>query len=271
MKTICPNCNAEINESDLFCAQCGIKIEESTERKMPELKIRNNQTKFVRNSLIAALLALLLVLSTFPEHSPLHGMWLLTFIGIFIIISGLVVALIFNSRAKKLAGLISGEDVVISWKLDDELKKIYVDHYYNAEKAKNKLIFTITAILILLIFGIVTAFADEGKSALLIIMFSLIAILALFALGMPSYYRKRNLKGDGWVLIGKKFAYINGFLHNWDFPLSGLKKAKEIHKPFYGLYIEYYYTDRTFVNNESLMIPAPRELKIREIVPLLKK
>ena len=74
------------------------------------------------------------------------------------------------------------------------------------------------------------------------------------------------MKGDGNVLIGKKFAYINGFFHNWDFPLSGIKKVKIVEKPFYGLFIQYYYTDRTLINTEELTIPAPKDIDLQMVL-----
>ena len=103
-----------------------------------------------------------------------------------------------------------------------------------------------------------------------LVMIILIALIALFAFGMPKYYRAKNAKGDGNVLIGKKYAYINGYFHNWDFPLSGIKKAHLIQQPFYGIHIKYYYTDRTFTNTEELNIPAPQNVDLQDIVSKLK-
>jgi hypothetical protein len=88
---------------------------------------------------------------------------------------------------------------------------------------------------------------------------------------MPFYYKYQNSKNDGNILIGAKFAYINGYFHNWDFPLSGIKKASIIDQPFYGLYIQYYYTDRTFTNTEELNIPAPKQLDLNIVLTALNK
>ena len=98
------------------------------------------------------------------------------------------------------------------------------------------------------------------------IMLLLIAAIGAFAFGMPNYYKSKNTLGDGHVLIGRKFAYINGYFHNWDFPLSGIKKAIIIHEPFYGIYIKYYYTDRTFTNTEELNIPAPQNIDLQKVI-----
>ena len=122
----------------------------------------------------------------------------------------------------------------------------------------------------MVVFGIFIIVIDEGKGVMLLVMIALIGIIAAFALGMPAFYRNKNLKGDGVVLLGRKFAYVNGFFHNWDFPLSGIRKVKAIETPFHGLYIQYSYYDRTLKNTEELHIPASPDMDLKKIVALLK-
>ena len=65
--------------------------------------------------------------------------------------------------------------------------------------------------------------------------------------------------------------YINGFFHNWDFLLSGLSKVKIIKKPFYGINLVYYYTDRTFKHSEELFIPANKNIDLNNLIVALEK
>ncbi|RUA12376.1 MAG: hypothetical protein DSY82_01445, partial [Flavobacteriia bacterium] len=123
----------------------------------------------------------------------------------------------------------------------------------------------------IIVFGIFILVIDEGKMAMFLILLGLIAFLAAFAFGMPFYYRFKNLRGDGKILLGAKYAYINGYFHNWDFPLSGLSKVKPIKDPFYGINLIYYYTDRTLKNSEELFIPANEDIDIKALVEQLKK
>ena len=81
----------------------------------------------------------------------------------------------------------------------------------------------------------------------------------------------KNSKADGHILIGAKYAYINGFFHNWDFLLSGLSSVKIITEPFYGINLAYYYTDRTFTHSEELLIPANTETNLEDLVGVLKE
>ena len=131
------------------------------------------------------------------------------------------------------------------------------------------ILFSISFIAII-VFGLFILFIDEGKLAMLGVLAGLIVFLTLFAFGMPYYYRYKNNKGDGHILIGAKYAYINGYFHNWDFPLSGLSKIKIINEPFYGIHLTYYYTDRTLNHSEELFIPANENINLNEIIQSLK-
>ncbi len=233
--------------------------------------LTGNQQKAVVISLIVSLAGVILTYLTFTEGSPLYKAYAVTLISIFIVLAGLIVALILRSRAKKMKTLISGENVIASWQLSDQKKSEYASFLFQNEKEKNKAILLITTVLIVIIFGIVILLMGEGRGVMFLMMVALIAIIAAFALGMPAYYRNKNLNGDGVILIGRKFAYINGFFHNWDFPLSGIQKVKMIEKPFHGLYIKYYYFDRTLKNSEELNIPASPEIDLGHIVKQLKE
>ena len=234
------------------------------------LKVKNSQRKGVVISWMVALVGAVLAVLTFTDGSPLYRAHAVTLISIFVALGGFIVALILGSRAKKMQTLISGERVVASWLLTPQEKAAYVDFLFQHEKEKNKAILWITTVLMVVVFGIFIIVIDEGKGVMLLVMIALIGIIAAFALGMPAFYRNKNLKGDGVVLLGRKFAYVNGFFHNWDFPLSGIRKVKAIEDPFHGLYIRYYYFDRTLKNTEELHIPASPDMDLKKIVALLK-
>lgn len=291
MSKFCSNCGASIQPDDRFCNVCGMKIGTQTapiEKTVSQparqlqkvdkelitaankkIKVQNSQNKVVKYALWLALISLFLVVLTMVEGNPLYEVFAITIIGIWLFITALIVAWVFKSRSKKLESLITGENVLASWQLAGMLKKQYVDQFFTKEKGKNTILFTIVTVFSVLIFGGFIVFMDEGKGFMAIAMFLLIGIVGFFAFVMPRHYRNKNLKGDGMVLIGKKFAYINGYFHNWDFPLSGLEKVKTLQKPFYGLHLTYYYTDRTLTNREELNIPAPREIDIEELVTKL--
>lgn len=289
----CTKCGKQLKKDAKFCTGCGEKVKaESVNKKteqtalkkqdttMTDLKpealndinrtiIKNNQSRVVRYSkYVAGFFTLLIFIASMDlEAFPIHPA--LFMISIFAVVAALVTGYMFRLREKKLQTLITGESVLASWKLDLAQKTDYIKLLHDRETSKNKGLFWVIAILMVVIFGIFILVMDEGKGFMVIMLISILTVIALFAFGMPGYYRRKNMKADGHVLIGEKFAYINGFFHNWDFPLSGIKKAAVMDKPFYGLQIDYYYTDRTFVNNESLKIPAPKAVDLEKVIDLL--
>ncbi len=291
----CTNCGQKLSESSKFCTSCGAKVEvtplknETLEITTPSLEneeismldkkdlslinkkieLENNQTSIVTKFWYAAAFFAFIIILAFMDLDvlPIHPA--IAFISFFLFVSSIVIAFMFRSREKKLQSLITGENLIASWKLNSEEKSQYVNFLFQNEKSRNISIFIVTTILIIIIFGAFIIFIDEGKAAMFFIMLGLIAFIALFAFGMPHYYKQQNSKNDGNILIGKNYAYINGYFHNWDFILSGIKKAKIIDKPFYGLYIKYYYTDRTLTNTEELNIPASQNVNLQKVVDVL--
>jgi len=301
MSNFCTNCGQSIQPNAKFCPHCGMQLNnkattpnsdedenasvenqtktasidetsgtQTKQEQLPiDLNIKNKQNTIANRALLFGFVFLFFIYLTFSEGNPLSGLWAIGLIGIFGLVTSIVVYFIFKSRSRKMKSLVSGASVIASWQMSEELKNQYVNHLYEHESAKNKGIFFITSLLIVVIFGIFILVIDDGKGAMAAVMIGLIGLIALFAFGMPHFYRMKNAQADGKVLIGKKFAYINGFFHNWDFPLSGIKKSKIINEPFYGLYIQYYYTDRTFTNTEELHIPAPREVELNKVIQIL--
>lgn len=287
MPKFCPNCGFALLPEAKFCPSCGNQIPDvklfpeeakdspqagfsETELTFP-FEVKNKEKIVSNRALILFVVFAVVAYLPFVEDTGLSGIWALTLIGVFGTLASLIVFFIFRSRAKKMQSLISGEQVLASWQLDSDLKSAYVDYLFSHEQSKNKMTFSITAILIAIVFGLFVVFVEEGKGVMLLVGLALIALIGVFAFLMPRFYRSKNLQGDGIVLIGEKFAYINGFFHNWDFVLSGIKKCKVIGEPFHGLFIQYFYTDRTLTNTEELHIPAPKEMDLSFLVKKLKK
>jgi hypothetical protein len=233
------------------------------------LKIRNNQSGISKLFLLLTMLAGATAILPFQDNNPLSGFWALAFVSIFLTIAFFVTFIIFRKRAMMLDSLIQNENVVARWKLSQEEKRQYAGNLFSREVAQNKSIRRIMMVLLIVIFGLFILFMDEGRLMMAGFLVAIISIISLFAWFMPRYYRFRNERGDGIILIGKKFAYINGFFHNWNFPLSGIKKVKPIDDPFRGILIEYYYTDRTLRHSETLIIPASDQTDVGMISSVL--
>jgi len=298
MKTnFCPNCGTQLEKDVKFCPNCGTKIKSERKQKPPEksekrketlkenqnlsnadlsllnkrIELNNNQSGIVKKAWYSAGFFLLVIIIAFMDLDslPIHPAFFM--LSIFFLIMSVIMAYMFRSREKKLQKLISGENLIAQWTLTPEQKKKYANFLFKYESGKNQIILFSISFIAIIVFGIFILVIDEGKMAMFLILLGLIAFLAAFAFGMPFYYRLKNLRGDGKILLGAKYAYINGYFHNWDFPLSGLSKVKPIKDPFYGINLIYYYTDRTLKNSEELFIPANEDIDIKTLADKLKK
>lgn len=236
-----------------------------------KIALENNQETVVKKSyLITALFGLLTVLP-FMEWSPIAGVWAIALVSFFLFISSLIVMWMFHGRSKKLQTLISGENLLAEWTLSAEQKENYINYFYEQEKGRNMGILFSISLIAIIVFGIFMLVIDEEELTMLGVLAGLILFLAFFAFVMPIYYRNSNQKGDGKILIGAKYAYINGYFHNWDFILSGLSRIEIIQEPFYGINLVYYYTDRTWQHSEEIFIPANEDMDLESLVASMKE
>ncbi len=293
----CTNCGEKLKEGAKFCTKCGEKVvAEISEKEAPKsntkklvssqistikkseidkinrkITLQNNQTSIVKKSWYAAGFFLLIIIVAIMDFDSLPIHPAIVLLSVFFFISSLVIGFMFRSREEKLQSLISGESLLAGWTLNETQKKAYVNYLFDNEKSKNTAIFLSIAVIAAVVFGIFILVIDEGKFAMFMVFIGLLVFLSFFAFGMPRYYKYQNSKNDGNILIGGKFAYINGYFHNWDFVLSGLSKVRIIDEPFYGIGLVYYYTDRTFRHSEELFIPANEGENLEKLITDLEE
>lgn len=231
----------------------------------------NSQKRIAVNCWLLALLCGAITGGVFVDGTPLSGIWALGLIGIFLTISAIICGCIFTSRARKLDNLLSGTEVLAGWKMDEQMARGYAMLQQTESSAKNSAIMLLVTILFVVITILFLFFLEsDERLGFVAIMAGLLAVVFAASRFFPWYYHRRNLQGDRRVLIGAKYAYINGYLHNWDFPLSGLKEAKTITTPFNGLNLIYFTTDRTFKHNHELKIPVPEDVDLKHLIAQLR-
>ncbi|MDX9727193.1 MAG: hypothetical protein RBT38_12465 [Bacteroidales bacterium] len=234
--------------------------------------VKNRERSAARFFSGFGIISLLLAGASFSENNFLSGIWPVGFLGIFAGAASLVTIFILNKRAKKMDRLLSGEKLIARWIMTDDERKAFSDNLKVTSRGKNKIIMTLVTIFFVVITIPFLFFLERDEAGgFLLIMGSIWLIVLLFSRFMPEYYHFRNLGGDGQILIGSQYAYINGYFHNWDFPLSGIRSLKQIKEPFRGIMLKYYYTDRTWTNEHALYIPVPDSINIEELIGSIRK
>ena len=292
----CSECGKELKTGVKFCTNCGHKVENKTASKkdkkkltneaniphrgQPKIKdkefsainksidLKNNQGVLTRRAKYVALFFGLIIMLAWLEIITIHPAAIM--LSIFFMVCAIIIAFMFKRREEKLQTLITGENLLAQWTLSAEQKKKYIDYQFQQQAGINIGILIVVSVISIIVFGLFILFIDEGRLFMFFVLLGLIAFLSIFAFGMPYYYKRSNKKGDGKILIGAKYAYVNGYFHNWDYPMSGLNKIKVIKKPFYGIYLVYFYTDRTYEHSQELYIPANEDIDLKGLVQRLQ-
>lgn len=232
--------------------------------------IKNKQKRISNTFWILAVIAAIILILTFTDGSPVYEAFALSFIAIFLVISFVVIALVFRNRAKKMRRLLDGGALIDKWTLDKQQLAEFVNTLYKERREKSKALIVVIGILFVIVTIPFLFILEDEIGLFLLIIGSAFAIILFSSIFFPWYYKVRNLKGDGQVLIGAKYIYINGFFHNWDYPLSGLNKIKTIKKPFHGIHLSYYYTDRTLRHSHEIKIPVPEGFSTEDLISKIK-
>ncbi|MBN2664866.1 MAG: hypothetical protein JXR67_00030 [Bacteroidales bacterium] len=234
--------------------------------------VKNRDRSAARFFAVFGIISLLAAAASLSANNFLSGMWPVSFLGIFAGATSLVTIIILNKRAKKMDRLLTGEKLLAGWIMTDDERQVYSENLKNTSRSKNKVIMIVVTIFFVVITIPFLFFLDRDEAGgFLLIMGSIYLIVLLFSRFMPYYYHYSNLRGDGQILIGSQYAYINGYFHNWDFPLSGIRSLKHIKEPFRGIMLKYFYTDRTWTNEHSLYIPVPDSINIEELIGSIRK
>ena len=226
----------------------------------------NRQAKAARNSLIVAALSAVLMVLPFYEGNPLSDLWGISFIALCSLITCLIVALMYGKRSKKMKTLLDKSELLAGWDMDREMKEIYVAEFRREIYSRSKmLLWVISGFFVFFTVLFLFIVKDDWPVFVGIMGSSYLVILAAGLLA-PPYYTSRNRKADGHVLVGAKYIYINGYFHNWDFPLSGLTSIKPIEKPFRGIELIYFYTVRRNVQTQDIRIPVPEVIDSEKLI-----
>jgi len=229
-------------------------------------KIEKRQAKAARNSLIVAVFSAVLMVIPFYEGNLLSDLWGISFIALCSLITCLIVALMYHNRSKKMKSLLNQSMLLASWEMDREMKEIYVAEFRREIYSRSKMLLWIISGFFAFFTILFLFIVKDDWPVFVGIMGSAYLIILAAGLSAPPYYTSRNRRGDGYVLIGAKFIYINGYFHNWDFPLSGLTSILLIEKPFRGIELIYFYTVRRNVQTQEIRIPVPEFIDSEKLI-----
>jgi hypothetical protein len=247
----------------------------------------HEQDGVITGGIIAAAGLALLLLPTLVGLDMMAIGYALTLFGLLIFITGLVTLWLYRPRAKALARILSGQGLLAHWVYDPARAEENAAREFAEYRERNRALFIITAILIVVIGApvLVIPLARDGALdgsdpiALIIVgvYFAIIPLLALVAYVTPRLAYRRALADGAHAYIAEDGVYYNGALHTWRQPLCDLLQVEVEQKGKQAmLRFELRYLTRVGVvqyDRRVTRVPVPegQEEKAEEIVARLGK
>jgi hypothetical protein len=200
------------------------------------LNHRNTEATGVTIGLIISMVGSSMILLPFLSNiDMMTGGYALQFIGLLVLITGLVTLWFYRARAAAFDHILAGENVLAHWKLDQTQVQKHAAAELAETNENNRLLFGITAILFVVI-GIpilvvpmwedLMFWRDPIAWVVIVGYFAIVPLLALFAWGVPRLAYQRAIRDGANVYIGKEGLFVNGAFHTWKQPLTDLRNVR---------------------------------------------
>ena len=230
----CTKCGTQLNPNVRFCGSCGAALETGKQepRSEPlknqpvnqappvfapsdtEFKMQNTQRAVVN---LWLLLTLLFVGCVFlPSTLGMDGMdggFALSFLAGFMAMVGLIVVIIYNSRARQMAKIISGEGRLALWHYTTEEWMRFVLADFESEKTLKRNLFIVVAVIALIV-GVGFSVAVGDAKAMFIIA-GIMVIVAIPAFWAPRYRYRKLQHSKAVALLSENGLIIGKMFHLW--------------------------------------------------------
>lgn len=179
-------------------------------------------------------------------------------LGVFLLITGLVTAIIYWQYGVAQRQVLAGQNVLAHWQYDPETWRRYAGAEFQREQADKRRLFWITTALLVVTFGGCGILDSEVAGWMAGVGASVIALLAFFAFVLPRVNYRRNLKRVGNVTIATNGIDMNGAFMPWDRlggRLEGVQLCQQEDPPL--LAFEVSYPARTGRQQTTINVPIP--------------
>lgn len=172
--------------------------------------------------------ALLMVLPPVAGMDGFEWGFALQFLGLFLLVSGLVTAVIFARRVQRLESMLRGQEVLARWAYDPGLQREQAERDLAATRGRNWLMLLIVAVLTIActVLFVIVGFMEgqeENMPGFVALMLGMLVVVAFFALVMPTLQHRHALRSGGEAIIAANGLYMSGVLHTWGGPLAGME------------------------------------------------
>jgi hypothetical protein len=195
------------------------------------LKPSSENTGLIVGLILALVGGLLIFLIPLTGMDGFDGGFALQFLGLFLLVSGLVTTAVFAYRARRLASMLRGQELLAHWVYHQRQKDEQALHDLAMTRSRNGLLllivsaFVVACTLLFVVIGFLEG-EEENMPLFVAIMLGVLAVVAAFALVMPYVQYGRAMKSAGEAFIAGNGLYFSGVLHTWDAPLAKMESVE---------------------------------------------
>ena len=226
------------------------------------------KTGVVAGLAIAAVGVAMIVAPGLAGMDMMGGGYALNFVGIFVVIVGAVVGLVYRARAATLQKILAGENLLAHWHYEPGEWQRYAGAEFERERTEKRSLFWLVMAITVVIGGACLIFDPEAGKWVALVLIGMLAILAVLAFGVPHLEYRRNRRSTGEALISSDGIYLNGRLHLWSRLGSRLVGVALVEGDPAAIEFTIAYPSRTGTQEDVVWVPIPRgqDAVAREVI-----
>jgi membrane protein YdbS with pleckstrin-like domain len=156
----------------------------------------------------------------------MSGGYALACLGLFVLIIGLVTALVYAQRVRALRRILSGEGMLARWTYTDAQGKQQTESEYQRWAGHNRALLVIMVFWFVLIAGVLVGYdyfrTGDVNWPFAGSMLGIVILLGMVAWLAPRLQRRQAKRSSQEVIISRSGLVLSGAFHTWVAPLNRL-------------------------------------------------
>lgn len=151
----------------------------------------------------------------------------LQFLGLFLVIVGLIVAVMFGVRARRLSAILAGKNLLAHWVYPPDQLEAQATREMEEARQRNRFLFllvaglTVACTVLFVVIGFLNG-EEDSMPVFVGIMAGVLLLVGAFAFGMPYLQQRRVRQSSGEAYIAENGLFLSGALYTWDGPMAGM-------------------------------------------------